>query len=530
MKRPVNNLLILFFYSALVILPACKASSSVKDPSSLYVHLQGEPDTLNPITATDAYATSINGYIYETLLDRDYDTLELTPMLAKRWTISQDKLRYKFFLKKGVKWSDGKEFTADDVVYSFRALKDPKTASAPLKVYYIDVVSAKKLGKYIVEFTYNKPYFLALEICGEMPIVPKHIFDNGTDFNTHRNNRSPVGTGPYKFDKWDTGKKIVLSVNQNYRGPEPEIKKIVYKLVPEINVALQMLKKGDLDVLSVRDIQWVRQTNSEKFVNNFYKLKYYLPNYSYIGWNARTDFFKDRKTRLAMTHLINREEILNKLNFGLGKIVTGNFYIFDKNYNHNIKPWPYNPERGKELLKEAGWADTDNDGILDRNGKKFSFTFTISSGSKFAERLTTILKEDLSKVGIEMNINRYEWAVFVKKLQERDFDAVTLGWSLGYSSDPYQLWHSSQVKDGSNYCYFINKEADSIIVNARKEFNEKKRVKMYHRFHEIIHYEQPYTFLFCSPALVVVSKRFDNVITHVRGLNISEWRIKKTEI
>lgn len=519
------------FYLLLTLLSGfiicCNWAAPERDPATLFIHLSAEPGTLNPIIATDAYASNINKNIYETLLDRDYDTLELIPQLAERWEISRDKMRFRFYLKKGVLWSDGVEFTADDVVYSLNIIKDPGTACAQLKVYYIDVKSVKKIDRYIVEFEYSRPYFLALEFCGGIPIVPKHIFDDGTDFNTNKNNRFPIGTGPYKFKRWDTGKKIILIANKRYRGEKPEIHKIVYKLVSEVNVALQMLKKGELDVMSIRPIQWMRQTNSDKFRKRFYKLKYYLPNFNFIGWNGRSEFFNDRRVRIALTHLINREAILEKLMFGLGKIVTGNFYIYSKSYNKSINKWQYDPEMGKKLLWEAGWIDSDNDGILDKNGKKFKFTFTVSSGSKFAERLASILKEDLSKVGIDMDINKYEWAVFVNKIHKRDFDAVPLGWSLGYSGDPYQLWHSSQVEKGSNFCYFKNTEADSIIEKARKEFDESKRIKMYHRFHEIIHHEQPYTFLYCTPAQVVVSKRFENVKTHVKGLNYLEWKIKR---
>ncbi|HOM88930.1 MAG TPA: peptide-binding protein, partial [Spirochaetota bacterium] len=134
-------------------------------------------------------------------------------------------------------------------------------------------------------------------------------------------------------------------------------------------------------------------------------------------------------------------------------------------------------------------------------------------------------KEDFAKVGIQMDINRYEWSVFVNKIDKRDFDAVTLGWSLSWEGDPYQLWHSSEVKAGSNFCYFINREADEIIEKARKEFDVNKRIALYRRFHEIIHDEQPYTFLYCTPALVAVSKRFTNVIVHKRGLNYVEWKV-----
>lgn len=517
----------IFIISIVVMVFSCRDFSAVKDPYTIYLHLSSEPATLNPVTATDAYSSSVSGYIYESMVDRDEDTLEIRPDLARGWEILDNGMRYRFYLKKGVLWSDGVELTADDVIYSYNRIMDPKVASAQLKVYYRDIRSVEKIDKYTVEFRYARPYFLALEICGGITVIPRHIFDDGTDFNTHKNNRHPVGTGPYKFEKWETGKKIVLVQNGLYRDKKPDIKRIYFKFIAEENVALQMLKKGELDMMGIRAIQWVRQTNSEKFKKNFYKLKYYHPYYNYIGWNGRSILFSDKRVRRAMTHLVNRKEILQKLLFGLGKIVTGNFYINSKSYNKNIKPYPFDIEKGKSMLKDAGWVDSDNDGILDKGGVKFSFTLTLPSGRKLPERIATIMKEDLAGAGIEMEINRYEWAVFLQKIHQRDFDAVILGWSLGYSGDPYQLWHSSQVEQGSNFCGFVNAEADRIIERARREFNEEKRIAMYRRFHEIIHEEQPYTFLYCTPALQVVSRRFENVIVHTTGLKIEEWRVKE---
>lgn len=236
-----------------LLIAGCSRLAPPKDPYTLNVHMGAEPGTLNPITATDAYASSINQRIYETLVDRDYDTLKVIPQLAERWEISPDRLTFRFYLKKGVLWSDGVEFTADDVVYSYGKIMDPKVACAHLKVYYIDIKSCKKLGRYAVEFRYSRPYYLALIFCGGMPIVPKHIFNDGTDFNTHKNNRSPVGTGPYLFGGWETGKTITLVRNERYRDKKPEIKKVIYWLITEPGVALQMLKKGDLDMMGLRE-------------------------------------------------------------------------------------------------------------------------------------------------------------------------------------------------------------------------------------------------------------------------------------
>ena len=142
----------------------------------------------------------------DTLLDMDLATQELIPLMAEKWEVSDDKLTFTFHLRHDVKWHDGKPFTADDVIYSFNKVMDPKVDAAPLRIYYIDCAEAKKIDDYTVRFRWKQPYFKALEELGGLPIVPKHIMDDGTDFNKHPYGRNPIGTGAYKFVKWETGK------------------------------------------------------------------------------------------------------------------------------------------------------------------------------------------------------------------------------------------------------------------------------------------------------------------------------------
>ncbi len=485
-------------------------------------HLPAEPSTLNPILVTDVYGSQIDGDIFDSLIRRNPKTLEFEPQLASSWEISSDHLVYTFHLRKNVFWHDGIQFTANDVKFSYDKIMDPKVDAAPLRNYYRDIKKVEVLDRFTVRFTYSQPYFRALEFCGGLPIVPEHVFGSG-DFNQHPFGRAPIGTGPFKFVKWDTGKEIVLERNEKYWGKKPYLNRIVYKIITDNTVAFQVLKQGGLDLMSLRPIQWVKQTRSKRFKKRFKKLKYFLPSYNYIGWNMRRVYFKDRRVRKALTMLVDRRGILKDILYNLGVIVTGPFYINSPAYDKSIKPYPYDPARAEKLLAEAGWIDHDGDGIRDKDGTKFSFEFLISAGSKFAEQLSTILKESLKKHGIAMTIRRLEWAVFIQQIDDRQFDACTLGWSMGWESDPYQIWHSSQSKKGSNFVGFVNKEADEIIEKARREFDPRKRNEMYHRFHRIIHEEQPYTFLFTMNALVAVDRRFQNVKVYPMGLEPREW-------
>ncbi len=501
------------------------SSSEPVEGDWLIYHIQAEPATLNPITATDAYEGTINnGKIYETLIERNNETLELDPLLAESWEISEDKLTYTFKIREGIKWHDGTPFTSEDVVFSYTTIMNPKVDSPQLRAYYQEIQEVKAIDDLTVEFTYARPYFLALEFCGGMPIVPKHIFDKG-DFNTNPAGRDPIGTGPYKFVRWTTGRDIVIEKDPNYWGEKPKINKIVFKIITDNTVAFQVLKRQELDVSGLTPIQWERQTNSPSFKKYFDKLSYFQPNYSYIGWNSKRPYFADPKVRTALTHLVDRELILEKILYNLGAIVTNPFYINSPEYDKSIEPYSYDPQKARELLRQAGWIDHDGDGIRDKDGVKFAFEFLIPGGSETGEKIATILKEELDNMGIQMDIRKTEWAVFTTRLNERNFDAVTLAWSMGVESDPYQIWSSTQAERGSNFIGFKNKEADKLIEEARTEFDRDKRKELYRRFAEIVHNEQPYTFLFCRKSTVAVNKRFENVLVYPLGIDPLEWHV-----
>jgi len=491
--------------------------------------LQAEPKTLNSITARDMYERIVNEYVYDSLIDRSKKTLELQPVLAESYTISDDRLEYTFKLRRDIRFHDGAPMTARDVEFTFKRIKDPTVDAAHLRHYYKDIESIEVIDDYTVKFKCTEPYWLALEWAGGFPVMPRHIFEKG-DFNNHPNGRHPIGTGPYRFVKWDTGREIVLERNDDYWGEKSYPDRIVFKIVVDETAALQLFKRGELDVcVRLTPEQWVRQTKGPRFEQNAYKLSYDEFGYYYIGWNMRRPYFADKRVRRAMTHLIDREGILKNIRYGLGKIVTGNTYINGPVYDHSIEPWPYDPSEARRLLEEAGWVDHDGDGVRDKGGVPFSFEFLISAHSVFAEQLATIMQEDFKQVGIEMSIRQFEWATFEQQVHDRKFDATTLAWSVPVEGDPYQTWHSSQAEKGSNYVGFVNAEADKIMEEGRREFDAETRRAMYRKLHAILHEEQPYTFLFCPKELIVVDRRFENVkaYNYRLALEPKEWYVPK---
>ena len=495
------------------------------DGDWLIMHLPGEPAHLNPLTSSEVPASMVMSSIFESLLESDNETLAVIPRVAESWEISPDHLTYTFKLFKNACFSDGKSLTAQDVKFAFDKLMDPTTDAPHLRNYFQDIASCEAVDDYTVKYTCKKPYFKHLRMLGGLEILPRHIYSQG-DFNKHANNRNPIGSGQYVFEKWETGMEITLARNEKYWKEKPHIMKRVFRFITNANAACQVLERQEMDYMNfqVSPELWVTRASKPEFEAKFNKYKYYGASYSYIGWNLRHTQFQDKMVRRALTMLLDRKLILETIYYGLGKQVTGEFFVESPEYDASIQPWPFDPAQARQLLDEAGWKDTDGDGIRDKGGAPFQFELLTRAGSPEDDQIATVYQEELKRAGIQMTIRSLEWATFLERVDSRNYDAVRLAWSEPpIEGDPYQVWHSSQADKGSNFVGFKNDEADHIMEQARLEFDQAKRVAMYHRFDAILHDEQPYTFLFCIQELEALDKRFAGVKVYKFGLDSREW-------
>ena len=494
-----------------------------------------EPNVLNMLhDSGDTYSQiMLHKIVYQTLIQHDNRTLEFKPMLAESWEESPDHLTFTFKLRTDVTWHDGKPLTADDVVFTFELMKDPEFPANNLGSYFEDCERVEKIDDHTVRFVYNKPYFLSLAYCGAgFHIMPAHAFDGVEDRSQAPIIRNPIGTGPYRFLEWKSGTSVTLERYEGYYGDKPEIDRIIFRIIKDDNTAIQALKSGEVDnIPRIETEVWFSETTTPRFIERFNKYEYDFPTYGYIGWNMRRPLFQDKRVRQALTMLVDRFSIAEKLYRGAASVITGPFFYKFPENNTDIEPWPFDPERAKALLSEAGWTDSNGDGVLDKDGKAFTFEFLYPSSTSISRRIGAIVRDEMAKAGIEVTLANMEWGSMLKRVAEdRDFDAVIMGWSMDPDQDPQQLWHSSyaDVPNSSNHVGYQSDEADRLIAVIRDaNLSRDERLRAFHEFHALLHEEQPYTFMVSRKQFMASDKRLQEIEFFAERpcYDIAEWSV-----
>ncbi len=528
----------------------------------LVLHSLSDPEQLNPLTSNDASSSEVLGFILESLLTRDPRTLVLKPLIAEaRPEIAADKLTYTFKLRRDARFHDGRPITGEDVLFSVKAIKCPFVNAPFLRVYFNSLVDAQLIDPYTIRFVTKETYFLNESVLGGIMVLPRHYYDPdnllekvgvrdlvrdpatlpsqvkkfGDQFNKNYS-RNPLGSGPYKFNLWKTGREIELQRDPEYWGngkadiDQPHLDRLKFRVVNNFDAALVRLKSGSLDFMeALQPVQVVRGTDSERFKREFKKYEYYAPTYSYIGWNNDHPIFRDKRVRQAMTYLTNREQIVKSVLFGLGEVVNSHIYLFRPEYDKTLPSYPFDPAKGMALLAEAGWKDLDGDGVLDKviDGKKvpFRFEIKINSGNAVRKSVALVLLDELRKHGIDASVRELDWTIFLNDVKNHQFDAMVLGWQMSTTEpDAYQVWHSSQASNkGSNAISYKNARVDEILELYRREFDPQKRIKLYNEFQKIISDEQPYTFLYLPKRVSALQRRFEGVEIFPDGLRPVDW-------
>lgn len=498
-------------------LPASVLQGTPQRGGELVVGVDVEPASLNPVISTDWLAKRIVLQRVAQGLVRvaadDDPNYRILPELAERWDVSADGRVYTFYLRRGVTWHDGKPFSARDVIATFDKVRDPQTQAASTRADFAELQSYVASDEHTVVLTWKEPYFLVLDALADLTIQPAHVIAalSGPQYNEAASNplnRAPLGTGPFKFVRWESHNQIVLARNPSYWGKPAYLDRIVFRIVPDANTRLQLAERGEIDLLyRLKTDQWSRM-QSPTLRAHFHRSRFYASKYNWIGWNQERPLFADVRVRRALTMLIDRPNIIGKLMFGLPRPATCHFYYASPACDAALQPLPYDPGQAAQLLDAADMKDHDGDGLRDHAGVPFRFTLTLPSGAVEAGRIAAKIKEDLSHAGIDMQLESLEWSAFLQRITSHAFDATSLLWGGDARMDPTQVWHSSSSQHGgSNFISYHDPQADRLIEQARVTLADEPRNALFRRLGAILQADQPYTFLFVPAELDLLHVR-----------------------
>lgn len=504
------------------LLPASVYEGAPRSGGTLVVRLDQEPPSLDKLTDSSlAIDWLLERKVLESMAELDaskHPDYSLKPALATDWAVSPDQLTFTFHLRRGVTWHDGRPFTGKDVVATVRKILDPAVRAMHLRNNFEDLadIATAPEDDYTVVARFRKPYFLAFRALATLSIYPAHLLESGGDMLHSAVHRAPVGTGPFRFEEWKTANRISFVRNDGYWGRKAYLDRIVYRIVSDPTVAFQMLKRGEFDLyLQLQPQQWLRDLDAAGLKSRLHRIKFFNPNYNFIAWNEERPFFSDRRVRQALNFAIDTEGVRRSFLFGLDRPTTCHFYLDSGACDRSLAPRPWDPARAAQLLDQAGWSDHDGDGLRDKDGVAFRFTFLMNSDSAFLDKLAPYMQQELRKLGIGMEIAKADWARFIQLVGEHRYDATSLRWgNSDVVQDPYEVWHSSQARDGSNFISFKDPVADALMESARAALDDARRNELYRKLGRHLYDEAPYTFLYSRPSLDAVRDR-------VRGIRPS---------
>ena len=480
-----------------------------------------------PYLSTDAGDHNITKKVYVAPL-RYNKNIELVPWAAESFEVLDGGKHLKFKLREDIYWFDGVQLTAEDMEFTYNLLIDPKTPTA----YSTDwkaINEFRRTGKFTFEVFYDKPYARAL-VTWALDILPKHALEHEDIANT-KYSRAPLGAGAYKLKEWIPGRRAVLESNPDYFLGKPYIDMIVYRNVSDIATQFLELKAGNVDMMGLTPLQYLRQTVGKDWAG-YNKYKYLSFGYSFLAYNLRHPFFQDKRVRQALDYAIDKQEIVKGVLMGLGIPTIGPYKPGTWVYNDKIKDRGYHPDKARKLLAEAGWKDTNGDGLLDKDGKPFYFTILTNQGNSQRIKTSVIIQERLRDIGIKVDIRVVEWAAFINEFIDKGrFDAIVLGFTITQDPDLHTVWHSSRMSpNGLNFIGYKNEELDRLIVEGRHTLNQAERKKIYDRAQEILFDEQPYCFLYVPYALPILNSKVQGVKPAPAGIdyNYTEWWIPKS--
>ncbi len=502
--------------------------------------LPESPHNLNPILSTNDADRDLSRLIFSSLLKYN-EKGELIPDLAASYQVSKDRKTYTVKLKEKVLWHDGTAFSADDVIFTINAAQNPEYNS-PLRTAW-QGVKAESPNEGVVVITLKTPYGAFIENLALLGILPKHIWSKvfPQNFPLADFNLKPVGTGPYKLVKLqkDPLGRIIsanLIANGNYFGSIPLIKNIIFKFYLSEEEAVSAFNRKEIDGLLLQTAQ-----NKNQLRGLSTSLVFSLPSFRVYAIFINTDnkILKDSSIRKAINYMINREDLLNKILNGEGKVAMGPIPPGMSGSSPNLEGYNYNPGKAEEILQKNGWKK-NADGIyakkLGKDKEETPLKFTIIT-TKSIQLASVLIHDYLKNVGIESSFKILSLSELQANIRTKDYDAIIIGESYTGIIDPYVFWHGAAIKDpGLNLSLYSNKKVNKILEEARQITDPVKRALKLEEFQKLVLNDAPAVFLYSPNYIYAVNNTIKNInlkklaIPSNRFSKINEWYVETERI
>lgn len=527
------------------------AGNAPKTRDMLVVASQADVGQLSPVVYESAFDAYILSLISTPLVESEFDcSLKKLPGLAKSWEWSEDGTVIKMELRDDLTWEDGVKVTAEDIKFTYDLVADPAVGSPRLS--HVEHLKPDARPKIIdpthIEWHFTKAFDRDTQMSHiGLGLVPKHVFE-GADRATlkgHEKINQPLSYGPWRLAKREENQRVVLEPNPNFTGPDyykPKLNRVVFRVIREYAQRLVALETGEVDMMEqilVTDADRLREENPEiKLVRKGWR------GSDYIAWNLSNELFKDIKVRKALASATDVDMMIGKLltsktgesyaRRSVGTVTPALCGV----HNDDIKPIGFDAERAKSALAEAGWKDTDKDGVLDKGGKKFEFTLLMNNGNKRRADVGVLFQDLMKQVGISVNIEMLETNAFNDRMSDRQYDAALAGWSAGLFVDPSALWKCDDTTTTPpkltkfNFTGYCNPEVDALIEQGLSTPNPKDAAPIWKKVQEKIYDDQPYLFLWWMDEIVGINNRFENV--HINVLSpldrLHEWEVPEDKV
>jgi peptide/nickel transport system substrate-binding protein len=491
--------------------PAATVSQAqARRGGTLRVGLDVDADFLDPRLTKNTSGFRIRELAFNGLVAINPDFTPV-PDLAEKWDNPSD-TTWVFHLRQGVKFHDGTDLTASDVKYTYESVIDP-TFSSPSRAFYLTVDKVDATDKNTVTFTLKSPFAPFLSYM-DLAIVPQAAAQK-SDFGT-----KPTGTGPFKVDTWSTGDSIDLSAYDGFYGGRPNLDRVQVKVVPDNSARVVGLESGDLDFVqspvSPQDVARVQSAGKLKVDRTP------AAGYTYVNLNTADPILSDKRVRQALSHLVNKQQIIDTIYKGIGKPANGPIVPGMWAYSADVPSFDYNPETAKQLLDSAGWM-AGADGMRSKDGQKLSLTVRTHSEDPDRKQLIQVLQSEFQKVGIDATTNTVEFPALFQDVQDGKFQVAVIGWLN--LSDPDRATFRQFTSDGTaNYGKYKNDQVDMLLKEARTTLDQSKAKTLYTDAVKQIVDDAPYIFVQYQEYIAMYTPKLQGYVVNP----VANWLSFKT--